>query len=125
MGGSNLENLPSQSKEGVDLEKAPDDSTMKEDTAETLKVSIEDNTQESEVSKLKNDQSNKTSEEALSGDQDKVLPVESTEDDLSLAQMMEEMEEDDMEGEEEVKEPLKGEDNVISLDQIMDQMEED
>ena len=120
--GSNLENVPSQSKEGRDFEKEPEDSTRKEATAETLKDSIEDNTQESETSKLENNQTNKSSEEALSGYQDERLPVESTEDDLSLAQMMEEMEEDDMGGEEEVKEPSK-KDNVISLDQIMDQME--
>merc|ERR1719447_367184 len=55
-----------------------------------------------------------------------VLPSEENDDDLSLAQMMEEMEEDDMEGQgEETKEAAKEETNVISLDQMMDVMEED
>ena len=55
-----------------------------------------------------------------------VLPSKEIDDDLSLAQMMEEMEEDDMEGQgEETKEAAKEEINVISLDQMMDVMEED
>ena len=55
-----------------------------------------------------------------------VLPSKEIDDDLSLAQMMEEMEEDDMEGQgEETKEAAKEETNVISLDQMMDVMEED
>jgi len=121
--GSNFENVPSESKEGGDCEKAPEDNARKEDTAEKVKDSIEDDSQKSEVTESENDKSNRSPDEASALSQDESLPVVATEDDLSLAQMMEEMEEDDMEGEE-VKEPSKDE-NVISLDQIMDQMEED
>ena len=120
-----MENVSAESGE-----KAPEDNARKENTAETLIGSIEDVTPESEVGESENDQSNKSPDEsnAPSGDQDQDerLPVEPTEDDLSLAQMMEEMEEDEMElGEEKVKNSSKEEDNVISLDQIMDEMEED
>jgi len=121
--GSTSEIVPSESTEGGDLEKAPEDSSRKENIAEKLKDSIEVDAQESEGRGSENGQSNKSPEEALSGNLER-LPVESTEDDLSLAQMMEEMEEDDME-DEKVKKLSEEEDNVISLDQIMDQMEED
>ena len=118
-----LENVPSERKEGGEI--APEDNTKKEETAVKVIGSIEEKTGYSEVRESENDQPNKSPEEAqaLCGNQDETLPVEATEDDLSLAQMMEEMEEDDMEGEQ-VKNPPK-EDNVISLDQIMDEMEED
>ena len=121
--GSTLENVPSERKEGG--EKAPEDNTRKEDIAGKVIGSMEENTQDSEVRETENYQSNKSPDKtkAQSGSRDETLPGEATEDDLSLAQMMEEMEEDDMEGEG-VKNPSK-EDNVISLDQIMNEMEED
>ena len=111
---STLENVPSN--------KAPEDNTRKEDTAEKVIGIIEKDTHEPEVRESENGQSIRLQEEskAQNGNQDESLSVEATEDDLSLAQMMEEMEENEMDGEE-----VKKEDNVISLDQIMDQMEED
>merc|ERR1712192_73828 len=124
--GSNLENVLSVSREGENFEKAPTESMTKEDSTENLKGSIAE--KKSEVVESENGQPNKSPDEAkdLSGDQVERLPAEATEDDLSLAQMMEEMEEDEMESEEEVKKPSKQQENiVISLDQIMDQMEED
>ena len=123
------ENSPSKPREGFTLE---NDSTenrdsgekvQEEDSAEKVIGSKENVTQESEVGESENKSPDES--KALSGDQgqDDKLPDEPTEDDLSLAQMMEEMEEDDMEDEEKI--PSKEEDNVISLDQIMDEMEED
>merc|ERR1711934_370107 len=109
---STLENISSESKEG--REKAPEDITR--NTAGKVIGSIEEDSQGSE---------NKSPDQSkgLRDNHDETLPVEATEDDLSLAQMMEAMEEDDMEGEK-AKNPSK-EDNVISLDQIMDEIEED
>merc|ERR1719285_351558 len=84
----------SEIKDGGDCEKAPEDNARKEDTAEKVKDSIEDDTQKSEVTESENYQSNRSPDEASALSQDESLPVVATEDDLSLAQMMEEMEED-------------------------------
>ena len=90
-------------------------------SAEKLDGSTDNETHVTELKDTENDPSNVLRESAKAV-QDDIPLAETNDDDLSLAQMMEEMEEQDMQGEV-VNKPV--EDNVISLDQMMHVMEED